>query len=48
MTTAELLARYRNSLPPFLSPYYSDPIEITHGEGSYVFDGEGEKYLDFF
>lgn len=47
-STAELLTRYRNSLPPFLSPYYADPIQITHGEGSYVFDGDGEKYLDFF
>jgi len=46
--TAELLARYRNSLPPFLSPYYAEPIQITHGEGGYVFDSEGTKYLDFF
>ena len=47
-STAELLTRYRSSLPPFLSPYYADPIQITHGEGSYVFDGDGDKYLDFF
>lgn len=24
------------------------PIEITHGEGSYVFDKEGKKYLDLY
>jgi len=47
-TKAELLARYRNSLPPFLSPYYADPVQISHGEGSYVFDPDGSKYLDFF
>ena len=47
-TKAELLARYRNSLPPFLSPYYSDPVQITHGEGGYVFDADGGRYLDFF
>ena len=47
-TKAELFARYRNSLPPFLSPYYSDPVQITHGEGSYVFDADGGRYLDFF
>ncbi len=44
----DLLRRYRASLPSFLSPYYTDPIEIDHGEGSYVFDSEGGRYLDFF
>lgn len=44
----DLLQRYRNALPSFLSPYYSDPIELDHGEGSYVFDADGTKYLDFF
>ncbi len=47
-SSSDLLARYRNSLPPFLSPYYKDPIQITHGDGSYVFDVDGESYLDFF
>ncbi|NNF54756.1 MAG: aspartate aminotransferase family protein [Acidimicrobiales bacterium] len=45
---AKLLERYRNVLPGFLSPYYAEPIEIDRGEGSWVFDGEGNKYLDFF
>ncbi len=45
---AELLARYRNSLPSFLKPYYAEPIEIDRGEGSWVFDNDGNRYLDFF
>lgn len=45
---SDLLSRYRNSLPSFLNPLYAEPIEIDHGEGSYVFDATGEKYLDFF
>ena len=47
-TAAELHARYRQFLPSFLSPYYAEPIEIDHGEGSYVFDSDENRYLDFF
>lgn len=45
---SDLLARYRRSLPSFLSPYYEDPIQIDRGEGGYVFDHDGNRYLDFF
>ncbi len=49
MTLAsELHERYRGVLPSFLSPYYSQPIVLDHGEGSYVFDDQGTRYLDFF
>ena len=47
-TSAELATRYRRVLPSFLSPYYGDPIAIDHGEGSYVVDLDGTRYLDFF
>ncbi len=47
-TSADLAARYRRVLPSFLAPYYADPISIDHGAGSYVFDLEGNRYLDFF
>ena len=47
-TDSDLLVRYRNALPSFLSPYYSEPIQIDHGDGSYVFDASGTRYLDFF
>ncbi len=45
---SDLLRRYRQTLPSFLSPYYSEPISIDRGEGSYVFDQDGNRYLDFF
>ncbi len=45
---SDLLARYRNSLPSFLSPLYAEPIEIVRGNGGYVFDQNDERYLDFF
>lgn len=46
--TSELLSRYRQALPSFLSPYYAEPIQIERGEGSYVFDTDDNRYLDFF
>ncbi|MGI9605036.1 MAG: aspartate aminotransferase family protein [Acidimicrobiales bacterium] len=44
----ELLQRYRASLPSFVSPYYAEPIQIERGEGSWVFDADDNRYLDFF
>ncbi len=47
-TTPDLAERYRAILPSFISPLYAEPISIDRGEGSYVFDNEGNRYLDFF
>lgn len=47
-TTSELHERYRRVLPSFVSPYYAEPISIDRGEGSWVWDLEGRRYLDFF
>ncbi len=47
-TSSDLAARYRRVLPSFLAPYYAEPIAIDHGEGSYVYDLDGGRYLDFF
>lgn len=44
----ELFERYRAVLPSWLGPYYERPISIDRGEGSYVFDVDGTRYLDFF
>lgn len=32
----------------FLSTYNRIPIEISHGEGAYLIDKKGDRYLDFF
>ncbi len=47
-TSANLHERYKRVLPSFLSPLYAEPISIDRGEGSWVWDLEGNKYLDFF
>ncbi len=45
---SELLDRTRAVLPSWLAVYYAEPIELSHGEGRYVWDADGRRYLDFF
>ncbi|MDN3293968.1 aspartate aminotransferase family protein [Streptomyces ficellus] len=44
----DLYARHKAVIPDWVSLYYQDPIEITHGEGRHVWDADGKRYLDFF
>jgi 4-aminobutyrate aminotransferase len=44
----DLNARTRAILPSWLAIYYDEPIAIDRGEGRYVWDLEGNRYLDFF
>ena len=49
MTTNDSLhLRYKAIMAPYLNPLYTSPISIDRGEGSYVWDVEGNQYLDFF
>jgi len=45
---ADLTARHRAVMPKWQALYYEEPIAIDHGEGRYVWDAEGRRYLDFF
>ncbi len=45
---AELLARHRRVLPNWIALYYKEPIELVRAEGTRVWDGAGNEYLDFF
>ncbi|GAA3882617.1 aspartate aminotransferase family protein [Streptomyces lacrimifluminis] len=45
---SDLYGRHKAVLPDWLALYYQDPLEITHGEGRYVWDADGKRYLDFF
>ena len=47
-STQELLQRYNAVMPSFVTPLYETPISIERGKGGYVWDLEGNKYLDFF
>lgn len=45
---AELLARHKAVHPAWMGLYYDEPIELVSGEGCWVVDGEGNRYLDFW
>ncbi|MDP9073723.1 MAG: aspartate aminotransferase family protein [Actinomycetota bacterium] len=43
-----LLSRHRQVIPNWVGLNYAQPIELVRGEGRHVWDGEGNRYLDFF
>ncbi len=43
-----LLERHRAVMPSWVTLYYDEPIALDRGEGRYVWDTEGRRYLDFF
>ena len=45
MTTAETLDLFKKYVVPNYARY---PVVLVRGEGSYVWDSEGNRYLDFF
>jgi 4-aminobutyrate aminotransferase len=45
---AELFERHQAVLPSWAPLYYQQPIAIVDGDGRYVTDAEGNRYLDFF
>jgi 4-aminobutyrate aminotransferase len=48
MDKAEILAKQKEYLWPNQLLYYTEPLPLERGEDMYVWDADGEKYLDFF
>ncbi len=48
MKKEEILQKHKEFLFPSVANYYEEPLVIDRGDGSYVYDVEGNKYLDFF
>ncbi|MEK7256718.1 MAG: aspartate aminotransferase family protein, partial [Bacteroidota bacterium] len=46
--TAQILAKQKKYLWPNHLLYYTEPLPLERGDGMYVWDVEGKKYLDFF
>ena len=44
----EILDKQKKYLFPNHVLYYTEPLPIDHGEGVFLWDTEGNKYLDFF
>lgn len=48
MDKQTILEKQKQYLWPNHILYYTEPLPLDHGEGLYVWDVEGNKYLDFF
>jgi len=46
--TETLLERRARLLGPNMSTFYDEPLHIVRGEGVYLWDAEGRKYLDCY
>lgn len=47
-TQNETVKKHKEFLFPAVATYYQEPVALTKGEGMYVWDEEGNKYLDCF
>jgi 4-aminobutyrate aminotransferase-like enzyme len=48
MTAESLLARRERLLGRNMSTFYQDPVHLVKGEGVWVWDADGRKYLDCY
>lgn len=44
----EMIARRQRLLGPAYRLFYADPLHVVRGEGAYLFDADGNRYLDAY
>jgi 4-aminobutyrate aminotransferase-like enzyme len=47
-TNSEIVEKHKEFLFPAVAMYYREPVALVRGEGQYVWDDAGHKYLDCF
>src|SRR5947209_18511924 len=47
-TQSETIRKHKEFLFPAVATYYQEPLALVRGEGEYVWDDQGNKYLDCF
>ena len=47
-TISEAVQKHKEFLFPAVATYYEEPLAIVKGEGPYVWDDKGDRYLDCF
>jgi alanine-glyoxylate transaminase / (R)-3-amino-2-methylpropionate-pyruvate transaminase len=47
-TPSETVRKHKEYLFPAVATYYQEPVALVRGEGKYVWDDQGNKYLDCF
>jgi 4-aminobutyrate aminotransferase len=45
---SEIVRKHKEFLFPAVATYYQEPVALVRGEGQYVWDDEGTRYLDCF
>src|SRR4051812_35068523 len=48
MSLSQAVQKHKQFLFPAATMYYQEPIALVRGEGNYVWDDQGKKYLDAF
>src|SRR3977135_2169839 len=48
MTKEEIILANKEFLFPSVFHYYKEPMVITHAKDQFVWDADGNQYLDFF
>src|SRR5258707_7940500 len=48
MTKEEIVVATRGYLFPSIFHYYKEPLVVSHAKDQYVWDADGNQYLDFF
>lgn len=48
MTSSDAVRKHKQFLFPAVSMYYQEPLALVKGEGHYVWDDQGRRYLDAF
>ena len=48
MTDPDLIARRRRALAPSYQLFYDDPVQLERGDGVWVWDTDGNRYLDCY
>ena len=47
-TTQQIMDRRARLLGPNVSTFYDDPVHIVRGEGVWLWDAEGRRFLDCY
>jgi 4-aminobutyrate aminotransferase len=45
---SEIVRKHKEFLFPAVATYYQEPLALVRGEGQYVWDDQGQRYLDCF
>ena len=48
MSASDIVRKHREHLFPAVAMYYQEPLALVRGEGMYVWDDAGNRYLDAF